>query len=645
MPYALLAITALNLSASEVAVPSLITAVAILALGIAVLVRGRGSIASQLFFGICVGASGWLGCYARVYLATDPVVALEWSRFGTFFIGLIPASMFHFTAVYCGRERALRRVIAASWVLCLGCSLIAASYGTQSVLLFPWGFFPAASPFDPVWGVLFFAIVVVSVAMLVRATREAAGESRKRTRALTIAFIVAALAFVDFVPSVGVDLPPLGFLAMLAFVVVAAHAVWRYELVDLTPEYAAGQILATMKGAVIVVDLAAKIRVINRAAARMLGYGDGELVGQHLRTIFESSDNLNTGQLLHSLGVMEQNMRWRTRAGVTIDISASSSFVRDEAGSPVGVVYVAHDVTERLRAEEALRESERRYRVLFDGNPLSMWVYDRETLKFVAVNEAAVRHYRFSKEEFLRMRITDIRPPEDLPLLEKALEVLRDETRPRMFRHRRKDGSVFNVEITSFEFVTGGRLARLVIAVDVTERLRAEERLRASEERYRLLFERNLAGVYRTTIDGQILDCNEALARMFGYASRDELLTASAVSMYFTAEDRDLLVQRLREEHALSNIETRLRRRDGSQMWALENMTLLGDGVMEGTLIDITERKSVQEQMEYQAYHDVLTSLPTGCSSVIASPSRWLTPGARSGAQRSCSSIWTNSSW
>src|SRR5258708_40053845 len=96
------------------------------------------------------------------------------------------------------------------------------------------------------------------------------------------------------------------------------------------------------------------------------------------------------------------------------------------------------------------------------------------------------------------MRVTDIRPPEDVPLLEKALEVLRDESRPRMFRHRRKDGTVFNVEITSFEFVTGGRLARLVIAVDVTERLRAEERLRASEERYRLLFERNLAGVYRT---------------------------------------------------------------------------------------------------------------------------------------------------
>jgi diguanylate cyclase (GGDEF)-like protein/PAS domain S-box-containing protein len=240
-----------------------------------------------------------------------------------------------------------------------------------------------------------------------------------------------------------------------------------------------------------------------------------------------------------------------------------------------------------------------------------MWVYDRETLKFSAVNEAAVRHYGYSKEEFLRMRITDIRPPEDLPLLQEALAVLGDSRDiPRTFRHLRKDGTIFNVEITSYEFMNGGRLSRLVIAVDVTERMRADERLRASEERYRLLFERNLAGVYRTTVDGQILDCNEALARMFGYESRDELLLQRSISMYFTSEERERLLQRLRDEGSLSNIETRLRRRDGSQMWALENMTLLGDGVMEGTLIDITVMKSAQEQMEYQAYHDVLTSLP-----------------------------------
>src|SRR5205807_7638280 len=122
-----------------------------------------------------------------------------------------------------------------------------------------------------------------------------------------------------------------------------------------------------MKSAVIVVDLAAKIRVINRGAAHMLGYKEEDLLGHHLRTIFDASESMNTGQLLHSLGVFENSMRWRTHDGTPIDVSASSSFVRDAEGSPVGVVYVAQDVTERLRAEEAVRESERRYRILFDG--------------------------------------------------------------------------------------------------------------------------------------------------------------------------------------------------------------------------------------------------------------------------------------
>src|SRR5260370_21933021 len=117
----------------------------------------------------------------------------------------------------------------------------------------------------------------------------------------------------------------------------------------------------------------------------------------------------------------------------------------------------------------------------------------------------------------------------------------------------RKDGRSFNVEINSYEFITGGGLSRLVIAVDVNERMQAEERLRASEERYRLLFERNLAGVYRTTVGGRILDCNDALARMFGYASRNELLNATALSMYFTPEERERLLQRLREERTLSH--------------------------------------------------------------------------------------------
>ena len=179
-------------------------------------------------------------------------------------------------------------------------------------------------------------------------------------------------------------------------------------------------------------------------------------------------------------------------------------------------------------------------------------------------------------------------------------------------RHRRKDGTTIDADVSSFEFVSGGRRSQLVIAADVTERRRTEQKLRESEERYRLLFERNLAGVFRSTLDGKVLDVNEALARMLGY-DRDELLRENAATAYFSADERARLIGQLKEQKTLSNVEVRMRRKDGSAIWVLENMTLLdepGSNVIEGTIVDITERKVAQDQIEYQAYHDVLTGLP-----------------------------------
>jgi diguanylate cyclase (GGDEF)-like protein/PAS domain S-box-containing protein len=399
-------------------------------------------------------------------------------------------------------------------------------------------------------------------------------------------------------------------LAIFVLAAVAVYVIRRNRSVDLTPEYAAGQILSTMKGAVIVVGLDGKIRVANQAASAMLGYPDPALIGKHIRGIVSPEENLSTGQLLGSMGVLEQNMTWRTASGASIDVLASSSFVRDDNGNPLGIVYAATDVTERRRAEQAVRESEHRYRTLFDGNPLPMWVYDYDTLAFIAVNQAAIQHYGFSKEEFLSMTIADIRPEEEIPSLREALDQRRDKNAPRIFRHRRKNGEDIVAEVTSFQFVSGGRRSRLVIAVDVTERQRAEERLRESEERYRLLFERNLAGVYRSTIEGRLLDANDAIARMFGYGDREEFLAQSAFALYNSHEERQRLMAQVKEQGSLSNVEVRMRRRDGSPVWVIENMTLLDGGVLEGTIVDITDRKSAQEQMEYQAYHDVLTGLP-----------------------------------
>jgi PAS domain S-box-containing protein len=148
-----------------------------------------------------------------------------------------------------------------------------------------------------------------------------------------------------------------------------------------------------------------------------------------------------------------------------------------------GVIGVAVDMTERERTAQALRDSEERYRILFDSNPHPMWAYDLETLRFLAVNDAAIRHYGYSREEFLNMTIVDIRPVEDVPaLLENVRQVTQGLDEAGVWRHRRKDGTLIEVEITSHTLVLDGRPAEVVLATDVTERRRTEEALRRAQK-------------------------------------------------------------------------------------------------------------------------------------------------------------------
>jgi hypothetical protein len=211
--------------------------------------------------------------------------------------------------------------------------------------------------------------------------------------------------------------------------------------------------------------------------------------------------------------------------GSRVVVSLTASPVKDAQGLILGSSTIARDMTAQRKAHEALEDSEHRYRLLFENNPQPMWVYDQQTLAFLTVNDTAIRSYGFTREEFLGMTLRDIRPEEDIPKLLDATTVPSTEFRREgPWRHRKKDGQIITVEITQHAFLFGERSACLVMATDITDRLRLEEQFQQAQ---RLESVGRLAG-------GVAHDFNNLLTVINGYA---EMLLNEAPATGQTVEE------------------------------------------------------------------------------------------------------------
>jgi diguanylate cyclase (GGDEF)-like protein/PAS domain S-box-containing protein len=158
-----------------------------------------------------------------------------------------------------------------------------------------------------------------------------------------------------------------------------------------------------------------------------------------------------------------------------------------------------------------------------------------------------------------------------------------------------------------------GQLEDLNRTLETRVEARTRE-LAASEDRYRLLFERNLAGVYMSDEYGRVIDCNEACATLFRYGTREEFLRSGQID-YVHPQQRDSIVRRLRDHGTVTNEEVELRGRDDVAVWALENVRRVvpddgGPVILEGILLDVSDRKRAEDAIEFKAYHDDLTQLP-----------------------------------
>jgi PAS domain S-box-containing protein len=350
-------------------------------------------------------------------------------------------------------------------------------------------------------------------------------------------------------------------------------------------------------------DLQGNLLSVNPAPARVLGYGVEELLKTPMRDVLvpEFRDRFDAYlDAIKTNGTAKGTICVLTKTGERRMWEYSNSLRTEGVRSPV-VRGLAHDITDRKRAEKALRESECRMRLFVEHSPTAVALFDRE-MRYIQASRRWLDDYGLGDRELHGLSHYEVFPeiPEEWKEAHRrglAGEVLQEEGD----RFQRADGSVqfLRWQIHPWHEATGQIGGIAIFTEDITARKQAESALRSSEQRYRALFEKNIAGVALSDADGLVLECNDAWAQMLGYDCADEIRGRHASEFYFDVRDRAPLLEEMKRQGAFSSQEMQLRRKDGSSVWVLFNSILRtaedGSIIRQATAIDITKRKRAEE--------------------------------------------------
>jgi diguanylate cyclase (GGDEF)-like protein/PAS domain S-box-containing protein len=286
----------------------------------------------------------------------------------------------------------------------------------------------------------------------------------------------------------------------------------------------------------------------------------------------------------------------------------------------VGVFVVVLSLSGLLlwRIWRHLKEQKESFRMLFDSHPLPVWVWDHETFRYLAINDAAVAHYGYSREQFLGMTVLDIRPPEDREVIHQAARYSKGSPRrtDRHVRHLKADGALIDVSVHAQTLHYRGRTATLVVGIDVTERKRAEEELRRTKSFLDTVINHVPAAIIVKDVqDWRFLLTNKKGEEFFGLA-REQIIGRTPAQL-FEPEAAQLITEQDRRALVADGFEytgKQLRRgRGGYEVVSTKRLVIRdAKGAPEHLLSiveDITERVRAAEKTEYMARHDALTGL------------------------------------
>ena len=367
-----------------------------------------------------------------------------------------------------------------------------------------------------------------------------------------------------------------------------------------------------------------KLTELLRIPPEILADSDNQLLLNHVASRVKDRDSFltRTNYLYHHPDETGRD-ELEFKDGTVLD--RYSAPVIDRLGNRYGRIWTYRDITERRRNEDALklslersesaeqtaRESEEFLQSILDALSSHVAILDQKG-QVVAVNAAWRRFAAANGGDLLscgvgtnylevcrNSAVEDATAYSAAEGIRQAIDGDRGEFLLEYPCHSPRERRWFLLRVTPF--VEEG-IGRVVLSHEnITSLKLAEQAVRESEARYRLLFERNLAGVFSSTLDGHLRECNQAAARMFGYDSPEEVLRLTAAALYESASDRGKFLAKLKHQKNLTNHEMKFRRKDGKPVWVIANLALIDDsspsgGIIEGSLVDITERRRAEQE-------------------------------------------------
>jgi len=382
--------------------------------------------------------------------------------------------------------------------------------------------------------------------------------------------------------------------------------------------------------AILSVDLDLRILTWNKGAEHLHGYKEEEVLGKTSYELgiihFTDEEMAAMRKRLIEQGGFRFEANLSRKDGSSFYGSVSVDTLKNEHGEISGIFFIAKDISERRQLEEQLKmhseeleekvkerteevyKNEKKYRYLFENNPMPMFVMDLETLRFLDVNEIAVIKYGYSRDELLSMTALDIRPEEDQEMfkqLDFSFKPQRADYDKGTWRYKKKNGSIVYVEVIAHEIMFGDRPARLVLSNDITEKKEAEEKLATSEKRFRALLENNNDVISLFDEKFNIIYRSPSAHRVTGW-SNEETVQRPAISNIHP-DYKEMASNELREVLANpgKSLDTsfRYRHKDGHYFWVEGTVAnFLHDENIKAIVLnfrDVTEKKEAEEKLEF----------------------------------------------